>query len=111
MAMSQPASEANTAIPAIVPDAQDSGDLACPPLPHQMSFAANGGYWSSVCVCSESLVSVNAASCHECHILLKKFPSDINIGAAVSSGLWSESLHHCARYLTLNHANLPQEQW
>ncbi len=30
MAMSQPASEANTAIPAIVPDAQDSGDLACP---------------------------------------------------------------------------------
>ena len=63
-----------------------------------------------LCVCSDSLVSVNAASCHECHVLLKKFPSDINIGAAVSSGLWSESLHHCARYLTLNHANLPQEQ-
>ena len=66
MAMSQPASEANTAIPAIIPDAEDSGDLACPcfAIPN-----VSRCQWALFCVCSESLDSVNAASCLDVCIL------------------------------------------
>ena len=61
MAMSQPASEANTAIPAIVPDAQDSGDLASSVLQLQMSFAANGGCLSFVYIVKGLSVSMQQA--------------------------------------------------
>ncbi len=68
MAMSQPASEANTAIPAIVPDAEDSGDLACPVLQHQMSPAANGRcsvYAVKVSSVSMPQAVLTFASCHQ----------------------------------------------
>ena len=74
MAMSQPASEANTAIPAIVPDAQDCGDLACPCSEAPDVFRGQWGLLTfCLCVMRVSSVSLsNAASWYECHILLKK---------------------------------------